>query len=257
MENGNPAIADPVNNPGNSTSDNGATDNQGKGQVDAEALQKRLTELEEKYSASSREAHRLVDEVKSEREARLRLESSLTKNNEAQQGFPPEETYVQHWVGLGVDKDVARAQYRESKLNYDNQMFLNKQLAALQNQLQFQRQEQDRAFQETNPEVQKAVDFWKDSPVMNALPIADRISEMKRAQSKLGVKIEGRDTTAIKLAASGGGSGSGARSVDTSNSSNLDQEARKSGFSCFKEMEECGNATTPQEYAEYKKRWKK
>lgn len=252
---GNSVTADPVNNQ-EVTPSNGAS-GAPEGAGGSNDLQAKVAKLEEQYSASSREAHRLVEELKQEREARIRLESSLTKNNEAQQGFPPEETYVKHWVELGTDEKVARAQYRESKLNYDNQMFLNKQLAALQNQFQFQRQESERAFQETNSEAQKAVDFWKDSPVMNALPIADRISEMKRAQSKLGVKIEGRDTTAIKLAASGGGSGSGARSVDQSNTSQLDQEAKNAGFSCYKEMDECSKATTPQEYAEYKKRWKK
>lgn len=255
MADGNPALADPVQNQSDSTS-NGATDNNG-GQVDVGALQKQVVELQEKYAASSREAHKLVDEVKGEREARLRLEGSLKSQQTTQRDqFPDEESYVKYYSDLGQDERIARSQYRESKINYDNQKVLHQQLIATQNLLRFQKEENERSFRETNPDAQKAIEFAKGIPELESLSVGEKIQRMRELQSRFGIKTEGRDTTAVKLAASGAG-GSSSRGVEVTNNHELDQKAKEAGFSSHKEMAEMAQCQTAADHQEWKRRWKK
>jgi hypothetical protein len=253
---GNSATADPVSNQEVPPSNGASANPEGAGELD---LKTKVEKLEKQYSDSSREAHRLVEELKQEREARLRLEGSLKSQQQqnAQPGYPDEESYVKFYSDKGLDPEAARSMYRENRATFQNQTAVYKKLTALENLLQFQRQESERAFIETNPEVQKAIEFSKGIPELEALPVADKIRRMKELQQRMGIKIEGRDTTSIKMAASGAGSGGTGRSVDAGNTANLDAEAKAAGFSCFREMDEMSKAVTQQQYQEWKKRWKK
>lgn len=222
-------------------------------------IAQKLAKLEEQYSASSREGHRLAEELKQERDARLRLEGSLKSQTQVrdQQQFPARDAYVKARVEMGQDERLAGLQWEESKINYDNQLFLSNQLKATQNMLRFQTETNERTFSQTNPDAQRAKEFFKDIPELAALPVGDQIQRHKEILAKTGVKLEGRDTTALKMAASGGGTSSGSRGVD-SPTADLDAQARAGGiFSCHKEMIEASQCKTQHDYNEHAKRWKK
>lgn len=252
---GNSTTVDPVKNQGESSQP--ANDNQGQGQVDVAALQKKLEDLEGKYSASSREAHKLVEDLKQEREARIRLEGSLKKDSEAQNRFPNEDEYVKYYTELGQSPEIARAEYKEKRINYDNQQILYKQTLALQNLLRYQAEEQNRLAYATNEDAKKAHEFFQGLPEFESMPIADKIQRMNDLKGRMGVRIEGRDTTQAKLAASGGNTSGSGRAGEAPDTSHLDSEAKRSGFSCWKELEDAQKLSTPESYAEYKRKWKR
>jgi hypothetical protein len=228
-----------------------------QGQDAVETLKGEITKLKEQYSNSSREAHKLVDELKQEREARLRLEGSLKSQQNAQRDqFPDEEGYVKYWTELGQDEKIARAEFREKKINYDNQKLLHQQIMAQSKYIEFMKAENETGWRETNPDAQKAIEQFKGIPELEALPVGEKIKRYRELQTRFGVKTEGRDTTAIKQAASGA-TGNGSRPVDTAMTNDAELKAKEAGFSCAKEMSEMNACQSNQDFNEWRKRWKR
>lgn len=260
MEQGNTAPAVPgESNPGDVTvpgQSSQAQDISGEGQPKTN-YEAELAVLKERYSHSSQEGKRLAEHNKMLEQRLHAIEQrSLTQNQVQEQGYPDEDSYVQKWVQDGdITEKQARLQYKTTKILWDNQNVLQQALIAEQNRNRFERELREKSLIETSPEARDAVEFSKGIPSLEALPTVEKIRAMKELRSRSGVRSEGRDLSAVKAAASGSPSGGSSRQADAP-SAEKDSKARAMGFPHWRAVEESNHIRTPQEWAQFKSKYK-
>ena len=250
MEPGNATSVAPDANPAES---NGAS-------PDSQPLEQQLAELkaksallEEKYSNSSREAHRLVEENKALKVAQDQAKQIEPKGNAE---FIDETSYVKFWVDNGdKTENEARREYAREKAFFENQRYLDTRITALNNRLQFTSEQQERSLVETSPAAKEAAEFFKGMPQFENMPALEKIDAHKAFKERLGIKPVGRDLSQVKANASGP-TGSSGGSANETPSAHLDEMAKKDGYPSWRAMQEYEKVTTQAEHQAFMAKWK-
>jgi hypothetical protein len=215
-------------------------------------------DYQKRYSDSSAEAKRLHEEniaVKAKAEA---LEKQLATKSEpkAQEfQFPSKSEYVRNLVE-NHDKTEKEAawEYDKDLYNFNTTRNLIAQNQALSNAIRFKDQQNDRGLVELNPSAKEAMEFCKQFPEFDALPLSEKIQRYNTLKPLLVPKGNGRDLSSVKAGASAGvGSGSG-RGEGVDNSQN-DADARAAGFPSHEAMMATSRAKTAEEFAAVKKKY--
>lgn len=250
--------------PDNKGIEEGAADNteaQGTQGDEGGAAEPKPINWEKRYADSSAEAKRLYEEnvrLKAEQDAAAKARSLTEQQQQAQQAqFPARSQFVQFWTEKGWTEDAANARYDVELAQHNQVQFLHQSLQALGNRLKFKEAEIDQIATESNPDAAKAVEFWKDNPVMAALPVADQLKQYRSALTKMGVTPERvtRDLTEKKRGASSPvGGGGGSPSAATSEQDDL---ARSLGYPSAKAQEEyVKTVRTVADHNAFCKKWK-
>ena len=193
-----------------------------------------------RYDDSSAEARRLVERA-AKAEANLEsLQRSLTTQQNQQSQtiqFPSEDSYVKHWTENGdkTEKE-ARAEFQRDSAMYNNMRFLQEQNLALSNRLKFEQDIATKAYSDTLPGAKEANEAFKDIPELDALSVPEKVARYNAMRQKF-VPVGGRDTSAIKAAASGASAGTNSKGMATS-SPEQDSKAKASGFINAQSMKE-------------------
>lgn len=222
-------------------------DNGEAGQETKPDLATEIALVKERYSHSSAEGKRLAEENKqlNLRLAALENRSLKSDSNNQSTAFPSEESYIQYAVENEKTEKEARMEYREKKIFWDNQQALSTTIQALMNKQRFDAELNEKSYIEQSPEAQKAIESFKGIPELESLPMVEQVQRYKEIQKRMGVKVDGRDMSRVKMAASGTGAGiSTGASFETPNAEK-DTAAKAAGFPSWKaaqEMQQCKTA---------------
>lgn len=248
MSDGNSALADPT--PAGqeaAANSDGAPQTPSLEQQNAE-LREKLARTEEQFSNSSREAHRLVEELKAFKT------SQEQKAAPKVQGFISKDEYVRYWTEHDKTEKEATAEYDREKTYFENQMFLSTENQALRNQLRYLEEQNGRTFELTNPQAKEAVEYFRDIPEIDALPVSEKIDRLQKIRAK-SPKVEGRDLSALKSSAGGPVGGSGARSIESPDA-NMDKIAREKGYPSWKALQELTQCKTQADKDSWNRKYK-
>jgi len=218
--------------------------------------------LKERYKHSSEEGLRLHNELKEakDRLARLEKQSSLTQQQQQQVGsqqaaFPDKQSYIRYWTEHGEKTEKeASAEYDRERFMFDSLQQLRAQQDAILAKQKYDAMEREAAMALTNPEAKAAVDFFKDDPIFDSLPVSEKIQRYNKYVVANRPKVEGRDLSAIKGAA--GSTVGGAAKQSASATAEDDAVARGAGFPSMQAMRDFNNVHTAQEHAQWKAKWK-
>jgi hypothetical protein len=258
MLDGNSVQTDPNQTNQLPPAEDGVTDNQeGKPQLSPEVLA-------EKYKHSSGEARRLNEELKAAREQNEALqreirERSLTPqrdNQVTEARFPNEDEYIKALVENGdkTEKE-ARWEYKNNQILWQNQQNLYKAMEAMNKRQQFESELRQKELYETSPDAKAAVEFFKGTPRLEDLPMADKIEAYKKLQPRITPQSSGRDLSSVKMAASGS-QGNGASGAVVANNSQLDEAAKQAGFKSWKHQEDVRSCKTADQFDAIRKKYK-
>lgn len=207
--------------------------------------------LEERHKHSSSEMSRIAGELKELNQWKQDQASSLTTQQQGD-GFPTESEYIAHWVKNDKTELEAKEEYRREQFWRNQIQSVQVQNRALANRLKFAEEERERGFTSMNPEAKEAVEFWKDNPVMDALPVTEKIAQYKSTRAKL--SAGGRDLSAIKGAA---GSSQAAGGSPKTSGPSADAAAIAEGFPCDKAKQEYNAVTNAAQNDAWEAKWTK
>lgn len=216
---------------------------------------------QKRYSDSSREAKRLFEEkTKFEAENKVLREqlqgSSLKKENNEARSFemPPRDQVVKNLMeSKGLSQEQADLWYDRDTAVFARMENQEKQIQALANLLRFQRDQTEKNVYATDTLAQKANEYFKGVPELEALPAAEKRERYKLLMERK-TEIQGRDTTAAKIQA--GGSVGGAGASRASNSVFADDSLAKSlGMPSAKALEEFSSVKTEIDLRNWKKKF--
>lgn len=258
--------------PANAETTLGATATADGGQAQVEGTQEEggkagdpaieLAALKERYKHSSEEGLRLHNELKEAKDRLSRLENSSLKQQQQQQGqqpaqamFPDKQSYIKYWTEHGEKTEKeASAEYDRERFMFDSLQQLRAQQDAILAKQKFDAMEREASLAMTNPEAKAAVDFFKDDPILDSLPVSEKIQRYNRYVVANKPKVEGRDLSAIKGAA--GSTVGGAAKASASVTAEEDAMARNAGFPSMAAMRDFNNVKTAAEHAQWKTKWK-
>ncbi len=214
--------------------------------------------LQSRYEESGKEAKRLaerLEKIEAAQQVQQEQKSSLTQREPS---FPDEASFIKYRMeNDDFTERQARAQYQVEKFYHNEIMAQKIATQALAKELKFSRTQIDRTLGATNPDLQKANEFFKDLPELAALPPADKLARYQTMMTKITPAMGGRDTSAIKGAASGySGSGSG-RNGTAGMDDVLEQRAKDNGFQSMKHMKEIQACTSQEDYDQVSAKWRK
>lgn len=171
-------------------------------EVDVAKLKAEKELIEKRYSDSSREAKRLYEEnakMKAQMEA-AQANSSLKQAD----GLPDKNQLAQGLVErFGVDERLAQF-LAEDKLAVANELRSIKEYNnTIVNFVKYNQQQMNSGLISLDPVAQKADEFCKGIPELEALPIPEKINRYKALMEKSGQTITGRDLSDVKRSMGG------------------------------------------------------
>lgn len=219
-----------------------------------------LEVLKERYSHSSAEGKRLAEELKAVKQQLEAQRSLIKQNNNQDAGYDPtkaEADYIRDAVeNHDKSEKEARLEWRMFSRLYENQEALATTQKALINRQRFEAELQEKAYIDHSPEAQKAIEHFQGIPELEALPTVEKVARYKELQKRMGVKVEGRDLSQVKMAASGAGSGVGGGKTFEAVDPKLDAQAKAAGFPSWKAAREFADCKTADQYAAFKQKYK-
>lgn len=264
---GNSAIAEPNQTEQTNLSPQQGVTNESEGSQEggAENPEVQLALIKERYKHSSEEGIRLNKQLQREVEEKQELRQRLEKleRNQQQQGsltkqagFPSRDQYKSYWKEKGDKTDAeADAEYDREYAQWTEIQTIKTQNAALHNLLRLEAEQREKGYMNTDPVSREAVEFFKDIPELEAIPLADKVERYKAIKNKLVVTPSGRDLSQIKNATGGNVGGLGG-SINTSNNSQLDDQAKSMGFPSWKAVEEANKIQTVAEMKAFKAKYR-
>lgn len=219
--------------------------------------------LKERIKLTGEQAIREAGDLKELKAQMAELQKrSLTNQQQQQTGqqsqqatFPDKQSYIKYWTENGEKTEKeASAEYDRERYTFNEIQQLRAQQEAILAKQKFDAQERESVSALANPEIKAAVDYFKDDPIMDSLPVSEKVMRYNKYVVAQRPTVSGKDLSAIKGAAGStvGGSGRAAASV----TAEADAAAKKAGFPSANAMSDYNKVTTPDEHSAWKLKWK-